>query len=122
MVITVAKLSLVCFEKTSVFISILLVAMKLSYLKPVTYSSLNCCIIVAGLLSLSLGITECVSAHHKKCSRPGVAGSSWKSSYIRQHRIESNWRKGDKREPMVLINTKINLLTHFTFALFVIVA
>ncbi|KAF3837517.1 hypothetical protein F7725_004981 [Dissostichus mawsoni] len=28
--------------------------------------------------------------------------SSWKSAFLRQHRIESNWRSGDTREPMCL--------------------
>lgn len=59
-------------------------------------------------LSLGSGISECEAAHRRRCPRPGLAVHSWKSSYIRQHRIESNWRKGDGREPMVPIAAHTN--------------
>lgn len=55
-------------------------------------------------LSLCPGISECEAARRRRCSRPGPAVHSWKSSYIRQHRIESNWRNGDEREPMVAVH------------------
>ncbi|XP_039677828.1 F-box/WD repeat-containing protein 7-like [Perca fluviatilis] len=47
------------------------------------------------------GVSEYALARRRKCERPGVAVSPWKSAYIRQHRIENNWRKGDTAEPMV---------------------
>lgn len=59
-------------------------------------------------LSLCSGISECEAARRRRCSRPGLPVHSWKSSYIRQHRIESNWRKGDDREPMVPIHAHSN--------------
>lgn len=59
-------------------------------------------------LSPCSGISECEAAHHRRCPRPGLAVHSWKSSYIRQHRIESNWRKGDGREPMVPFAAQMN--------------
>ncbi|KAF1380953.1 hypothetical protein PFLUV_G00169410 [Perca fluviatilis] len=46
------------------------------------------------------GVSEYALARRRKCERPGVAVSPWKSAYIRQHRIENNWRKGDTAEPM----------------------
>ena len=52
-------------------------------------------------LFLSPGVSESASSRRRKCVRPGVAVSPWKSAYIRQHRIENNWRKGDTREPLV---------------------
>lgn len=52
-------------------------------------------------VALSPGISECASARRRKCGHPGAAVSPWKSAYIRQHRIENNWRTGDTREPMV---------------------
>ncbi|XP_054656759.1 F-box/WD repeat-containing protein 7-like isoform X1 [Dunckerocampus dactyliophorus] len=44
------------------------------------------------------GISERSSPRRRKCAMPGGAVSAWKSTYIRQHRIENNWRKGDTRE------------------------
>lgn len=40
-------------------------------------------------------------SHRRKCVRPSPEVSPWKSTYIRQHRIETNWRNGDTQEPMV---------------------
>ncbi len=54
---------------------------------------------------LCTGIPECASSRRRKCVRPSVAVSPWKSAYIRQHRIENNWRKGGTREPMVHSHT-----------------
>ena len=51
--------------------------------------------------SVSPGVSEYASSRRSKCVRPGAAVSPWKSAYIRQHRIENNWRMGDTREPMV---------------------
>ncbi|XP_039997513.1 F-box/WD repeat-containing protein 7-like [Xiphias gladius] len=62
------------------------------------------------------GISECVSARRRKCARPGAAASPWKSAYIRQHRIENNWRKGDTREPMVLKGHDDHVITCLQFS------
>ncbi|KAK1889729.1 F-box/WD repeat-containing protein 7 [Dissostichus eleginoides] len=46
---------------------------------------------------------KCVSEYssrRRKSSSPPAETSSWKSAFLRQHRIESNWRSGDTREPM----------------------
>uniref|UniRef100_UPI0037E751B1 F-box/WD repeat-containing protein 7-like isoform X2 n=1 Tax=Semicossyphus pulcher TaxID=241346 RepID=UPI0037E751B1 len=62
------------------------------------------------------GVSEYVSSRRRKCVRPGVAVSPWKSAYIRQHRIENNWRKGDKREPMVLKGHDDHVITCLQFS------
>uniref|UniRef100_A0A4W6BRK0 F-box/WD repeat-containing protein 7 n=1 Tax=Lates calcarifer TaxID=8187 RepID=A0A4W6BRK0_LATCA len=62
------------------------------------------------------GISECVSSRRRKCARPGAAVSPWKSAYIRQHRIENNWRKGDTREPMVLKGHDDHVITCLQFS------
>ncbi|XP_069574083.1 F-box/WD repeat-containing protein 7-like [Brachyistius frenatus] len=56
------------------------------------------------------GISECASSHHRKCS------SLWKSSYIRQHRIETNWRSGDSLEPTVLKGHDDHVITCLQFS------
>ncbi|KAL7375722.1 hypothetical protein ABVT39_022461 [Epinephelus coioides] len=62
------------------------------------------------------GVSEYASTRRRKCSRPGVAVSPWKSAYIRQHRIENNWRKGDTREPMVLKGHDDHVITCLQFS------
>ncbi|KAM7366581.1 hypothetical protein PAMP_016013 [Pampus punctatissimus] len=62
------------------------------------------------------GISECLSSRRSKCVRPGVAVSPWKSAYIRQHRIETNWRQGDTREPMVLKGHDDHVITCLQFS------
>ncbi|XP_014186986.2 F-box/WD repeat-containing protein 7, partial [Haplochromis burtoni] len=57
------------------------------------------------------GISE--SSRHRRSS---AAVSEWKSTYIRQHRIETNWRKGDTREPMVLKGHDDHVITCLQFS------
>uniref|UniRef100_A0A672JDK7 F-box domain-containing protein n=1 Tax=Salarias fasciatus TaxID=181472 RepID=A0A672JDK7_SALFA len=57
------------------------------------------------------GVSECASSARTKC-----ALSPWKSVYIRQHRIETNWRKGDAREPMVLKGHDDHVITCLQFS------
>uniref|UniRef100_A0A8C5GL95 F-box/WD repeat-containing protein 7-like n=1 Tax=Gouania willdenowi TaxID=441366 RepID=A0A8C5GL95_GOUWI len=59
----------------------------------------------------------------EKCREEGISEnvatspvSPWKSSYIRQHRIESNWRRGDAREPMVLKGHDDHVITCLQFS------
>uniref|UniRef100_A0A669CN13 F-box/WD repeat-containing protein 7 n=1 Tax=Oreochromis niloticus TaxID=8128 RepID=A0A669CN13_ORENI len=59
------------------------------------------------------GISECASSRRR---RPSAAVSEWKSTYIRQHRIETNWRKGDTREPMVLKGHDDHVITCLQFS------
>ncbi|KAI3376042.1 hypothetical protein L3Q82_016578 [Scortum barcoo] len=63
------------------------------------------------------GVSECSSSRRRKSVRPGAAVvSPWKSAYIRQHRIENNWRKGDTREPMVLKGHDDHVITCLQFS------
>ncbi|XP_063325725.1 F-box/WD repeat-containing protein 7-like isoform X1 [Pelmatolapia mariae] len=59
------------------------------------------------------GISECASSRRRRSS---AAVSEWKSTYIRQHRIETNWRKGDTREPMVLKGHDDHVITCLQFS------
>ncbi|XP_059501278.1 F-box/WD repeat-containing protein 7 isoform X2 [Stegostoma tigrinum] len=45
------------------------------------------------------GIDEPVYIKRRKVIKPGFAHSPWKSAYIRQHRIDTNWRCGDLKTP-----------------------
>ncbi|XP_033839103.1 F-box/WD repeat-containing protein 7-like isoform X2 [Periophthalmus magnuspinnatus] len=58
------------------------------------------------------GISEQASAARRK----DACVSPWKSAYIRQHRIESNWRSGDNREPMVLKGHDDHVITCLQFS------
>ncbi|XP_034021024.1 F-box/WD repeat-containing protein 7-like isoform X2 [Thalassophryne amazonica] len=62
------------------------------------------------------GISECESSARRKCSRPSIAISPWKSAYIRQHRIENNWRSGETQEPMVLKGHDDHVITCLQFS------
>ncbi|XP_029381779.1 F-box/WD repeat-containing protein 7-like isoform X1 [Echeneis naucrates] len=62
------------------------------------------------------GISEWASSRRRKYARLGTAVSPWKSAYIRQHRIENNWRKGDTREPMVLKGHDDHVITCLQFS------
>ncbi|KAF7229723.1 F-box/WD repeat-containing protein 7 isoform X2 [Nothobranchius furzeri] len=60
------------------------------------------------------GISERV--HRRDCEQPGADISPWKSAYIRQHRIETNWRRGDDREPSVLKGHDDHVITCLQFS------
>ncbi|XP_055012093.1 F-box/WD repeat-containing protein 7-like [Boleophthalmus pectinirostris] len=60
----------------------------------------------------SSGISEQVSSSRRR----SACVSPWKSAYIRQHRIESNWRSGDEREPMVLKGHDDHVITCLQFS------
>lgn len=48
------------------------------------------------------GIDEPLPLKKRKIVKPGFTHSPWKSAYIRQHRIDTNWRRGDLKSPKVL--------------------
>lgn len=58
------------------------------------------------------GISEYILSRRRK----SAAVSPWKSAYIRQHRIESNWRNGDTRAPMVLKGHDHHVITCLQFS------
>lgn len=47
------------------------------------------------------GIDEPLPLKKRKITKPGFTHSPWKSAYIRQHRIDTNWRRGDLKSPKV---------------------
>lgn len=47
------------------------------------------------------GIDEPLPLKKRKIVKPGFTHSPWKSAYIRQHRIDTNWRRGDLKSPKV---------------------
>lgn len=48
-----------------------------------------------------LGIDEPLHIKRRKVIKPGFIHSPWKSAYIRQHRIDTNWRRGELKSPKV---------------------
>lgn len=48
------------------------------------------------------GIDEPLHIKRRKVIKPGFTHSPWKSAYIRQHRIDTNWRRGDLKSPKVV--------------------
>nr|XP_049597616.1 F-box/WD repeat-containing protein 7 [Syngnathus scovelli] len=55
------------------------------------------------------GVSECASPRRRECV-------TWKSKYIRQHRIDTNWRKGDERQPKVLKGHDDHVITCLQFS------
>lgn len=49
----------------------------------------------------TLGIDEPLHIKRRKIIKPGFIHSPWKSAYIRQHRIDTNWRRGELKSPKV---------------------
>uniref|UniRef100_A0AAQ4NVT8 F-box/WD repeat-containing protein 7 n=1 Tax=Gasterosteus aculeatus aculeatus TaxID=481459 RepID=A0AAQ4NVT8_GASAC len=60
------------------------------------------------------GVSEHTSSRRRR--RPGATTSQWKSAYIRQHRVENNWRKGDVGEPTVLKGHGEHVITCLQFS------
>lgn len=52
-------------------------------------------------LKFVLGIDEPLHIKRRKVIKPGFIHSPWKSAYIRQHRIDTNWRRGELKSPKV---------------------
>lgn len=50
---------------------------------------------------LPAGIEEPLSLRRRRLLSPGFMYSPWKLAFLRQHRIDMNWRGGDARPPKV---------------------
>ncbi|XP_032418314.1 F-box/WD repeat-containing protein 7 isoform X2 [Xiphophorus hellerii] len=61
------------------------------------------------------GIDEPLPPRKRKVAKPGFTHSPWKSAYIRQHRIDTNWRRGDLKSPKVLKGHDDHVITCLQF-------
>ncbi|KAG5845184.1 hypothetical protein ANANG_G00136140 [Anguilla anguilla] len=61
------------------------------------------------------GINEALHVKRRKVMKPGFTHSPWKSAYIRQHRIDTNWRRGDLKSPKVLKGHDDHVITCLQF-------
>ncbi|XP_035515247.1 F-box/WD repeat-containing protein 7 [Morone saxatilis] len=61
------------------------------------------------------GIDEPLPLKKRKIVKPGFTHSPWKSAYIRQHRIDTNWRRGDLKSPKVLKGHDDHVITCLQF-------
>ncbi|XP_028298725.1 F-box/WD repeat-containing protein 7 isoform X1 [Gouania willdenowi] len=61
------------------------------------------------------GIDEPLLLKKRKIVKPGFTHSPWKSAYIRQHRIDTNWRRGDLKSPKVLKGHDDHVITCLQF-------
>ncbi|KAG9344055.1 hypothetical protein JZ751_012533, partial [Albula glossodonta] len=61
------------------------------------------------------GIDEPLPPKRRKVLKPGFTHSPWKSAYIRQHRIDTNWRRGDLKSPKVLKGHDDHVITCLQF-------
>ncbi|XP_037335783.2 F-box/WD repeat-containing protein 7-like [Pungitius pungitius] len=60
------------------------------------------------------GVSDYASSRRRR--RPAAAASQWKSAYIRQQRVENNWRKGDVGDPTVLKGHDEHVITCLQFS------
>ncbi|XP_037114412.1 F-box/WD repeat-containing protein 7 isoform X2 [Syngnathus acus] len=61
------------------------------------------------------GIDEPLPLKKRKVVKPGFTHSPWKSAYIRQHRIDTNWRRGNLKSPKVLKGHDDHVITCLQF-------
>uniref|UniRef100_A0A8C5QL43 F-box/WD repeat-containing protein 7 n=1 Tax=Leptobrachium leishanense TaxID=445787 RepID=A0A8C5QL43_9ANUR len=61
------------------------------------------------------GIDEPLHVKRRKVLKPGFTHSPWKSAFIRQHRIDTNWRRGDLKSPKVLKGHDDHVITCLQF-------
>ncbi|XP_076145368.1 F-box/WD repeat-containing protein 7-like isoform X3 [Alosa pseudoharengus] len=61
------------------------------------------------------GIDEPLHVKRRGLMKPCFIHSPWKSAYIRQHRIDTNWRRGDLRSPKVLKGHDDHVITCLQF-------
>lgn len=62
-----------------------------------------CLTLLSGFVKILIGIDEPLHIKRRKVIKPGFIHSPWKSAYIRQHRIDTNWRRGELKSPKVTI-------------------
>ncbi|XP_039203929.1 F-box/WD repeat-containing protein 7-like [Crotalus tigris] len=61
------------------------------------------------------GIEEPLSLRKRRLLSPGFMYSPWKLAFLRQHRIDMNWRNGDARPPKVLKGHDDHVITCLQF-------
>ncbi|PIO15961.1 hypothetical protein AB205_0186000, partial [Aquarana catesbeiana] len=61
------------------------------------------------------GIDEPLHIKRRKVLKPGFTHSPWKSAFIRQHRIDTNWRRGELKSPKVLKGHDDHVITCLQF-------
>ncbi|XP_023683461.1 F-box/WD repeat-containing protein 7 isoform X1 [Paramormyrops kingsleyae] len=61
------------------------------------------------------GIDKPLHVKGRKTVKPGFTHSPWKSAYIRQHRVDTNWRRGDLKPPKVLKGHDDHVITCLQF-------
>ncbi|XP_041724033.1 F-box/WD repeat-containing protein 7 isoform X2 [Coregonus clupeaformis] len=61
------------------------------------------------------GIEEPLVVKRRETLKPGFLHSPWKSAYVQQHHIESNWRTGDITSPKVLKGHDDHVITCLQF-------
>nr|XP_028581290.1 ribosomal RNA-processing protein 8 isoform X4 [Podarcis muralis] len=61
------------------------------------------------------GIEEPLSLRKRRLLSPGFMYSPWKLAFLRQHRIDMNWRGGDARPPKVLKGHDDHVITCLQF-------
>nr|XP_056714738.1 F-box/WD repeat-containing protein 7-like [Euleptes europaea] len=62
-----------------------------------------------------VGIEEPLSLRKRRLLSPGFMYSPWKLAFLRQHRIDMNWRGGDARPPKVLKGHDDHVITCLQF-------
>uniref|UniRef100_A0A8D2L432 F-box/WD repeat-containing protein 7 n=1 Tax=Varanus komodoensis TaxID=61221 RepID=A0A8D2L432_VARKO len=62
-----------------------------------------------------VGIEEPLSLRKRRLLSPGFMYSPWKLAFLRQHRIDMNWRSGDARPPKVLKGHDDHVITCLQF-------
>ncbi|XP_054254721.1 F-box/WD repeat-containing protein 7-like [Indicator indicator] len=61
------------------------------------------------------GIEEPLALRRRRLLSPGFMHSPWKLAFLRQHRIDANWRSGDLRPPKVLKGHDDHVITCLQF-------
>uniref|UniRef100_A0ACB8FFE7 F-box/WD repeat-containing protein 7 n=1 Tax=Sphaerodactylus townsendi TaxID=933632 RepID=A0ACB8FFE7_9SAUR len=61
------------------------------------------------------GIEEPLNLRKRRLLSPGFMYSPWKLAFLRQHRIDMNWRSGDARPPKVLKGHDDHVITCLQF-------
>ncbi|XP_048349276.1 F-box/WD repeat-containing protein 7-like [Sphaerodactylus townsendi] len=70
---------------------------------------------VSWLRGCLAGIEEPLNLRKRRLLSPGFMYSPWKLAFLRQHRIDMNWRSGDARPPKVLKGHDDHVITCLQF-------